>query len=103
MLSTNFDWKSESRKVWNVVWKSEKKVKIWKVESLKCATRKCCPIRKFFFSSFFLDQVEPKSEKKMGHNKSENFEKFGHFLLPVLRNKAQDISPDFLALVPEYR
>ena len=34
---------TESRKVWNL---------------------KCCPIRKIFFSSFFLDQVEPKSEKK---------------------------------------
>ena len=74
MLSTNFDWKSESLKVGN----------------LKSESRKCCPIRKIFFSSFFLDQVEPKSEKK---NKSENFEKFGHFLLPVLRNKAQGLTP----------
>ena len=77
MLSTNFDWKSESLKVW----KSESR-KVWKSEMLSDS--------KNFFSSFFLDQVEPKSEKK---NKSENFEKFGHFLLPVLRNKAQWLTP----------
>ena len=46
LLSTNFDWKSES-------------LKLGKSES-----RKYCPIRKKNFSSFFLDQVEPKSEKK---------------------------------------
>ena len=39
-------------KFWLKVWKSE----IWNL--------KCCPIRKKIFSSFFLDQVEPKSEKK---------------------------------------
>ena len=38
MLSTNFDWNTESLK--------------------------CRPIRKKKFSSFFLDQMEPKSEKK---------------------------------------
>ena len=53
LLSTKIDWKSESLK-------SE----IWKSESLKVWNLKCCPIRKIFFSSFFLDQVEPKSEKK---------------------------------------
>ena len=77
MLSTDFDWNTES-------------LKGWKSESLKCR-----PIRKKKFSTFFLDQMEPKSEKK---NKSENFEKFGQFLLPVLRNKAQGLTPSGIVL-----
>ena len=76
LLSTNFDWKSESLKL---------------LESLKvgkCSKSEMLSDSKNFFfeSSFFLDQVEPKSEKK---TKVKKFEKFGHFLLPVLRNKAQ--------------
>ena len=54
LLSTKIDWNTESRKVGN----SESR-KVGNSESLKCRQ-----IRKNFFSSFFLDQMESKSEKK---------------------------------------
>ena len=47
MLSTNFDWKSESLKVWNL--------KVWKSESLK--SEMLSDSKNYFFSSFFLDQA----------------------------------------------
>ena len=58
-------------------------------ETLKVWNLKCCPIRIFFFL-VFLGPSRAQIRKK---NKSENFEKFGHFLLPVLRNKAQGLTP----------
>ena len=74
MLSTNFDWKSES-------------LKVWKSESLKS---EMLSDSKNFFFLVFLGPSRAQIRKK---NKSENFEKFGHFLLPVLRNKAQGLTP----------
>ena len=77
LLSTKIDWNTESRKV-------------GKSESRKLGKSEMSSDSKNFFFLVFLGPNGVQIRKK---NKSENFEKFGHFLLPVLRNKAQGLTP----------
>ena len=94
-------------KIMDIFWvllsqKSTETLKVWKSESLKSESLKSESLKSEMLSDsknfFFLVFLGPSRVQIRKKNKSEIFEKFGHFLLPVLRNKAQGLTPSGIVL-----